>query len=185
MSDNYIVINGKKTELSEEQLKALGIESVETKTNPFNRMGLGSHYYVPHFDGTARTFTEDNSTATNLMYRNSSYINDRAFAKQVALHQLLYRKLLKFAYDNGFEDTAEWGEILKPTCDNTCESTAEWSRRNQHYTVRYSYDDGDFVVFCQYDDKGQDVYFSSEKAAERAIEEVLKPFVKEHPEFVW
>ena len=30
-----------------------------------------------------------------------------------------------------------------------------------------------------------DVYFSSEKGAKCAIEEVVEPFMKEHPEFVW
>ena len=30
-----------------------------------------------------------------------------------------------------------------------------------------------------------DVYFSSEKGAKRAIKEVVEPFMKEHPEFVW
>lgn len=39
--DNYAVINGKHIELTDEQVKALGIE---TKTNPFNRMGLGYEY---------------------------------------------------------------------------------------------------------------------------------------------
>lgn len=33
--DNYIVINGKKTELTEEQLKQLGIETKEKRNNPF------------------------------------------------------------------------------------------------------------------------------------------------------
>lgn len=185
MSDNYAVINGKRVELTDEQVKALGVESVETKINPFNRMGLGSYYYAPRFDGTARTFTEDNGFIVNHMYRNCSYFNDKDFAQQVALHQLLYRKLLKFAYDNKCEDAAEWNGMLKPTYDSTCEKTAEWSKRKQHYSVRYSYEDSTFVVFCQYDDKGQDVYFSSEEGAKRAIEEVIEPFMKEHPDFVW
>ena len=33
--------------------------------------------------------------------------------------------------------------------------------------------------------KYQGVYFSTREGAERAIEEVVKPFMKEHPEFVW
>ena len=30
-----------------------------------------------------------------------------------------------------------------------------------------------------------DVYFSSEEGAKRAIKEVVEPFMKDHPEFVW
>lgn len=59
MSDNYAVINGKRVELTDEQVKAISAESVEMKINPFNRMGLGSYYYAPHYDGTVRTFTWD------------------------------------------------------------------------------------------------------------------------------
>ena len=29
------------------------------------------------------------------------------------------------------------------------------------------------------------VYFPSYEIAERALEEIVKPFIKEHPEFVW
>lgn len=182
MNDNYAVINGKRVELTDEQVKALGIE---TRKNPFKRVAKSEKYcYIDAFD-EVHWFSDNIEQCDDESFECSNYFNDEQFAKQVALHQLLYRKLLKFAYDNGFEDTAEWGEILKPTCDNTCESTAEWSRRNQHYSIRYSYEDRNFVVYCQYDYKGQDVYFSSEEAAKRAIKEIVEPFMKEHPDFVW
>ena len=32
---------------------------------------------------------------------------------------------------------------------------------------------------------GQEVYFSSDEAAKRAGREVVEPFMKEHPDFVW
>ena len=166
MSDNYAVINGKRVELTDDQVKAISAEIVEMKINPFNRMGLGSYYYAPHYDGTARTFTEYNSMTDTLMHCNSNYINDWAFAKQVALHQLLYRKLLKYSYDNEFEDTV-------------------WNNRNDHWYIFYNYADGCFDSQCNDGFKSQSVYFSSAGAANRAICEVVMPFMKEHPEFVW
>ena len=42
MSDNYAVINGKKIELTEEHLKALG---VKTRKNPFKRVAAEEYYY--------------------------------------------------------------------------------------------------------------------------------------------
>ena len=167
MSKNYAVINGKRVELTDEQVKAISAEIVEMKTNPFNRMGLGSYYYVPIYDGTARTFTEDNGITDTFMHLNGNYFNDKSFAQQVALHQLLYRKLLKYAYDNGYEDTAELDGI------------------NQHWLISYNGAANDFVAYAEYDCKDQNVYFSSEEGAERAINEVVKPFMKEHPDFVW
>lgn len=63
----------------------------------------------------------------NHMYRNCNYFNDKEFAQQVALHQLLYRKLLKFAYDNGCEDEA-------------------WNGTNDHWLIVYYPLNDDFVV---------------------------------------
>ena len=166
MSDNYAMINGKRVELTDEQVKAISAESVEMKINPFNRMGLGSYYYVPHYDGTARTFTEDNGMTDTSMHLNSNYINDWAFAKQVALHQLLYRKLLKFAYDNDCEDK-------------------EWNGTNDHWLIMYYPLNDDFVIANVQCVKEYTVYFSTEEGASRAINEVVRPFMKEHPDFVW
>ncbi len=182
MSDNYAMINGKRVELTDEQVKTLRIE---TRKNPFERVCKGKSYFcIGRFDDPC-DFIEFDTVIDRNLSDAGNYFNDKQFAKQVALHQLLYRKLLKFACDNGCEDTAEWNGMLKPTYDSAYEKIAEWSRRKQHYSIRYSYEDSDFVVFCQYDDKGQNVYFSSEEAARRAIEEVVEPFMKEHPDFVW
>ena len=167
MSNNYAVINGKRVELTDEQVKAISTEIVEMKTNPFNRMGLGSYYYVPIYDGTARTFTEDNGITDTFMHLNGNYFNDKSFAQQVALHQLLYRKLLKFAWDNGFEDTQEW------------------DYHNHHYTVYYDKESNCFCIDDRYVSKYFGVYFATQEGASRAIEEVVEPFMKENSEFEW
>ena len=57
-----------------------------------------------------QTCTEMSYARDEAYYNGINYFNGKQFAKQVALHQLLYRKLLKFAYDNECEDTAEWDE---------------------------------------------------------------------------
>ena len=38
MNENHIVINGKKSELAEEQLKTLGIEAETKRKNPFEEV---------------------------------------------------------------------------------------------------------------------------------------------------
>ena len=42
MSENYIVINGKKAELTNEQMKLLGIK---VRKNPFERVSKNESYY--------------------------------------------------------------------------------------------------------------------------------------------
>lgn len=162
MSDNYAVINGKRVELTDKQLKALGIE----RKNPFERVNYNEAYYFVKKDGSVSSYTNANDGIDRMLYDATNYFNDEDFAKQVALHQLLYRKLLKFAYDNGLEDN-------------------EWNDRNDHWYIFYSYADECFDCVRNNGFKSQSVYFSSPEGASRAIKEVVEPFVKEHPEFGW
>lgn len=163
MSDNYAVINGKRVELTDEQVKALGIE----RKNPFERVELDSTYYYIASNDVIGTYTNRNDSMDNEMYDISNYFNDEAFAKQVALHQLLYRKLLKFAYDNECEDNQTWNNV------------------NCHYYIRYNINEDRFYTDATVAFKHNDVWFCSRDSATRAIEEIIKPFMKEHPEFVW
>lgn len=167
MNENYIVINGKKSELTEEQLKALGIEVGTKRKNPFEEVVRFEDYYFVEKNNEVHAYMKTDSSVDNQMYTSANYFNDKAFAEQVALHQLLYRKLLKFAYDN------------------ECEDTAEWDGENQHWCIYYGNSrkrfDTTWHDLAQY----SYVYFSTREGARRAIEEVVEPFMKEHPEFVW
>lgn len=167
MNENYIVINGKREELTEEQMKALGIETEKKRKNPFERVGSDEKYYYAIVSNDLLRRVDIHDKADKMLYNAVNYFNDKQFANQVALHQLLYRKLLKFAYDNNCVDTAEWDEY------------------NPHWAIRYNEDLNKFVSYCQDGYKAQGVYFSSKEGAEQAIAEVVEPFMKEHPEFVW
>lgn len=163
--DNYIVINGKKAELTDEQLKQLGI-NIEKET-PFTRKIEETYYSIGASNAVQYDIDNDNCIE-NVLYEAINYFNDEKFAQQVALHQLLYRKLLKYAYENdAFAD--DWTDpnsskyfIIKHTDDN--KFCVDWNRTLKHSGV---------------------VYFTSEKVTEQAFEDVVKPFMKEHPEFVW
>ena len=167
MNENHIVINGKKSELAEEQLKTLGIEVETKRKNPFEEVNRFEDYYFVEKNNEVHAYMKTDSSVDDQMYTSANYFNDKAFAEQIALHQLLYRKLLKFAYDNGFEDAAKWDGV------------------NPHWAIRYNDNLNKFDSYCQNSYKARDVYFSSEEGADRAIHEVVEPFMKEHPEFVW
>lgn len=163
--DTYLVVNGKKVVLTAEQLNVLGL--AKNRNNPFERVAEGKMYYYVDKNGKVDNFGESGDLLDDNLKNASNYFNDKDFAVQVALHQLLYRKLLEFAYSNGYEDTAEWDD------------------NNPHWSIRYSTDAEVFEANDNYCFKHQDVYFSSEEAAERAIKEVVEPFVRKYPKFVW
>lgn len=160
---NYAVINGKRIKLTDEQVKTLGIE----RKNPFDRVEKFNKYYRVTDANRVDDYSETFDSIDNRLYDVANYFNDKEFAEQVALHQLLYRKLLKFVYDNG------------------CEDTAEWNGGNEHWAIGYNSYRNEFCLYYQDVYKAHEVYFSSEEGAERAIKEVVEPFMKEHPEFVW
>ena len=167
MKEIKLTIDGKEIQLTDEQLKMLGIEPEKKRKNPFDRVGNSDRFFAIDNMNGIQTCTEMSYARDEAYYNGINYFNDKKFAKQVALHQLLYRKLLKFAYDN------------------ECEDTAEWDGTNLHWAIRYDYACGTFTTDYQNTYGAQEVYFYSEKDAERAIEEVVEPFMKEHPEFVW
>ena len=164
---NYIVINGKKAELTEEQLKQLGIEVEKKRNNPFNsKLERGDKYYYIRDDGI---IGEDNYAEC---FEDDEYIDivncfsDKDFANQVYLHELLNRKLLKYAWDNEAED-------------------CEWKGNNLHYYIFYDKNRCVFSIDVNSCIQSQNVYFSKKDVARQAIKDVIEPFMKEHPEFVW
>lgn len=164
MSENYIVINGKKAELTNEQMELLGIK---VRKNPFERVSKNDFYYIISDKTRVMYYPDEEDETDRELYNSVNYFNDKEFAVQVALHQLLYRKLLKFSYDN------------------ECEDTKGWNGTNGHWTIRYNDDSCCFRAYYQERFKASGVYFSSEEGTQQAIKEVVEPFMKEHPEFVW
>ena len=165
MKEIKLTIDGKEVQLTNEQLRVLGI--IEREDRPFERAYYGCRYYCVSSFGDVDSYCDNRSEGDRKFFEAVNYFSTQPFAKQVALHQLLYRKLLKFAYENEVEDTAEWDEI------------------NPHWSIEYDTRCNAFTSDWHKIYKMRDVYFSSEEGANRAIKEVVEPFVKEHPEFVW
>lgn len=164
MSENYAVINGKRIKLTEEQVEMLGVKK---RKNPFERVGKNENYYFITSRGAVLNYVDINDMTDRELYHIVNYFNDEQFAEQVALHQLLYRKLLKFAYDNDVVDIAEW------------------NKTNCHYYISYSIDEDRFYADVTTSFKHEDVWFCSRDSANCAIKEIVEPFMKEHPDFVW
>lgn len=166
MSENYIVINGKKMDLTEEQLKQLRIE---VRKNPFGRVSnTEDYYYINSNDCVTRTF-DTYSRLDTALHDHGNYFNGEAFAEQVALRQLLNRKLLKFSYDTDTHMT--FAEMKSTNCGHI----------NPAYVIKYNPKEKDFTVLVVHRPGICDVTFSTLEAAEEAIEKVVKPFCQAAP----
>ena len=166
---NYIMINGRATEITDDMIdNILHVfeKDSEKNRNPFSR--VNGNYYTVKDDGVIWGYVDVQDQDDNSRYDNLNYFNDKAFAKQVALHQLLYRKLLKFAYNYNCLDTASWNGIV------------------QHWFIGYDCKSKQYVAdySCSII-KSNTVYFNSRNAANWAINQVVRRFEEEHPEFSW
>ena len=85
--ENYIVINGKKAELTEEQLKALGI-----KIDLFE-LELCKYFYIDFYGEVIEDDSNFNYLASVSKHKIANYCKDENIMKQRALHETLNRLL--------------------------------------------------------------------------------------------
>lgn len=162
-----LTIDGKKIELtgdfSDNLLKAMPIVS-----NPCARAPINQTYYVPGCKGDVVSMTEQGDYVDDDFYNTAMYYNQLDTAKQVALHTLLYRQLLKFAYDNNY---------LRKT---------PWIVDEPHYEIIFNHTTGDVAIdSCYTVEPFGNISFCSYDAAKQAIEKVVRPFMKEYSDFRW
>lgn len=155
MSENYIFIDGKKYLLTE----------VQEKDNPFyvSKVPRGElYFYIDEEDNVTGGCQQDISFI-NIRFKIANYFKDADFAKQIALEQTLRRLLIKYA------------------------CSCEVKPHDLVYRIKYDSIEKKYKVASDYPSQIDlfQVYFNTRKDAENAIEEVIKPFMKEHPNFKW
>lgn len=152
--ENYICINGKKAELTAEQMKALGIEL--PKNNPFNRAEMRKIYYYISPVGDVTFAYETEAPFDKYCFDVANYCTDKAIMKQRAMWETLSRLLWRFSEQNG--GSGVFG-IADKGNGNFCSMIENY---------RYL-----------------DPTFKTADIANRAITEIIEPFMAEHPDFVW
>lgn len=155
MNENYIFIDGKKYLLTE----------VQEKDNPFyvSKVPRGElYFYIDEEDNVTGGCQQDISFI-NIRFKIANYFKDADFAKQIALEQTLRRLLIKYA------------------------CSCEVKPHDLVYRIKYDSIEKKYKVASDYPSQIDlfQVYFNTRKDAENAIEEVIKPFMKEHPNFKW
>lgn len=103
----------------------------------------------------------------NARYACGNVCKDEDVMKQRALHETLNRLL--------------WRASIIAR-----DSVKSWNHFNKHHYIYFDKDSDSLKV--GYNDiwKSQGTcYFPTKKSAEDAIKNIIKPFMKEHPDFVW
>ena len=158
---NELILDGKKYKLSPELVEKIKSEvaAQEKAENPFER-NIGELYYFVDSAGGIFSFTDYKSGTADALYSAGNYCRDKAVMEQRALHETLNRLLWRYSETHG-----------------GCEELGGF--------FIYQSSSGDmYVGHCTYAGCG-DVYFKTRAAAVAAIDDVVNPFMAEHPEFVW
>ena len=164
MSENYLVVNGEKFELTEEQIKTLKSELIK---DCFERVMDGKEYYFIYNTGDIGVAYDYDDEVDNNCFEVANYCTDRVLLEQRALHETLDRLLWRFSMQNEGE-RIDWY--------NYCQ---------EKYYIYYSHTCKKFMIDGVRWSNGFEIHFYSKEAATRAINEIILPFMEEHPEFMW
>lgn len=160
MKENYIVINGKKAELTENQLKALGIK----EELPFDIELNDKYYYIDYIGEVGCTYNYK-YTCDDSLIKVANACKDKELMQQRALKETLSRLLWRFSMENQ-GDKIDWSDTNQPK-----------------YSIFLNRGDFNIDSVTILKDLGE--YFYCQKIARRAIDEIVKPFMEKHPDFVW
>lgn len=136
----------------------------ELKKNMFECEN-GDMYYQIASTGNVGKCPWDGCEVDVNLAKVANCCKDKKLMEQRALYEVLNRLLWKASVESG--------ELNNP-----------WDGDHLHYTIRFI--SGRFCVEVLNCGKHFEPYFASRKAAEEAIEYIIKPFIlEEHPDFVW
>ena len=166
--ENYIMLEGNKIPLTDEQVKMLrdSKKSEKIEKSPFERVDSNSTYFYIDDCGIV---DEDFNCYPDDKYRHkvANYCTDKSLMIQRALHETLNRLLWRFSMENGE------GENL-------------WNCCNTHYEIYWSYDLASFNISCNVTVKSPtSIYFPTKEIANKAIDEIVIPFMEANPDFVY
>lgn len=159
---NYIMIDDVKIPLTDEQ-----VEMINKNRSPFQRLNNHDSYYYITDVGECWIINDTLDNMDDKRYEVGNYCSDKKLMSQRALHETLSRLLWRFSIQNG-------------------EGENPWDNNNCHYYIYFSVLRRNFEIGGSKLMKNEGViYFRTEDLAKIAIEEIVKPFLKEHPDFVW
>ena len=167
--ENYIMLEGNKIPLTDEQVKMLRDSKKPEKIekSPFERVDSNSTYF--YIDDCGIVEEENVNCYLEDQYRHkvANYCTDKSLMIQRSLHETLNRLLWRFSMENGE------GENL-------------WNCCNTHYKIYWSYDLASFNISCNVTVKSPtSIYFPTKEIANKAIDEIVIPFMEANPDFVY
>ena len=163
MNENYLIIEGIKVPLTDEQvamIKGTGALKLKEKS-PFSRVEKNNPYWLIDIDGTITQTYEHGYEADDNQFSCANYCSDKELIEERAIREELSRLLWRFSMENGGKDI-------------------DWEDPNRFkYRIYIDFTDKLIkwkVIQNTYCKSLNEVYFVDEDTARRAIREIVEPF---------
>lgn len=166
--DNYLMLDGKKYELTPELVNALRPAVAEPENeSPFDRGNGTNVYYFIDSDGCVLVDEDSSSSIDAGRYATANFCSDESTMKQRAMHETLNRLLWRYSVEHGGD---------KP-----------WNDFDDHWVVIADGGDVQKISLTYFNSCNVfgATYFRDKETALSAIDEIVKPFLAAHPDFVW
>ena len=163
MNENYLIIEGIKVPLTDEQVAMIkGTGALKSKEkSPFSRVEKNDPYWLINIDGTITQTYELGYKADDEQFSCANYCSDKGLIEERAIREELSRLLWRFSMENGSKDI-------------------DWEDPNRFKYSICIYFDGESLkweigksIKCKC---LNEVFFIDEDTARRAIREIVEPF---------
>lgn len=140
-------------------LLKMDFEEIKETKNPYERVSIDEAYYFVDEEGRVRYFKDLNDHVDNKQFNSLNYFNNRNYAEYVAFKETLMRKLDRFAWENN-------------------EKVIDWYDCSTKYYIKFEIDIKKFRISRCISFRSNDIYFTSEEIAEKALEEFKDDLIK-------
>lgn len=148
----------RKENISITELLKMDFEEIKEMKNPYTRVDYKDWYYAIERAGSV-TSLADNSDYDDRMFNNANYFNNKEYAEYINFKETLMRRLDKFAWEHNAR-------------------AIDWDRDVAKYFILFSIDDNKLIVDWNRAYKSNNVYFTSRKIAEQALEKFKGDLMK-------
>lgn len=139
-------------------LLKLDFEEIKEIKNPYERVNNDERYYFVSERGV-ENFKEFTECSDNELFNSSNYFNNKNYAKYVAFKETLMRRMDRFAWENN-------------------EKVIDWYDCSTKYYIKFEIDIKKIRISRCISCRSNDIYFTSYKIAEKAIEEFKEDLIK-------
>ena len=163
MNENYLIIEGIKVPLTDEQvamIKGTGALKAKEKS-PFSRVEKNGTYWLIDIDGIITQSYEYGREVDDNQFSCANYCSDKELIEERAIREELSRLLWRFSMENGSKDI-NWedrSQLKYRICIDFSDKLIKWK-----------------VIQNTYCKSLNEVYFVDEDTAQRAIKEIIEPF---------